>query len=199
MTLTEQEIIAEGILDTLKTGVDKVKQYANTIKSASSAHQKLRSLDGTKTFTTETLKDEAIRLRKEIIAKLSTASVKVQNIVIAAIKKLGAAALQGIYTSRNYYHDFIIYTMAQPILDMTGGKALKFGAAYLADKLFGILITTVTGMPSLDDIKDMGQMASGFVKVTSDMARKIDSLKPTDIAECFKSCNMSLLQELRSI
>lgn len=196
IALTEQEILAEGILDSLKAGIEGVKTYATHMRSVVSTHKQLKSLDGFKTFTNETLKDETIRLRKHLILSLSDASPKIQSATAKIILRLKASPLTGIYVGRNYYHDFIIYTMIKPLIDMSITTVAKFSMDRVVDRIFGFLLVTITGIPSLADVKDAAEMAKSLATATANFARKIDSLKPADIAECF---SMSLMQELRRI
>ena len=183
LVLTEQELIAEGILDTLKNSVTKIKNYASNISSAASAHKELRSLDGKKVWSTENLKQEAIRIRSELAAIYSNFSSKTKAVFDAAIEKMGAASLKGAYTSRNYYRDFLAYSMLKPVIDLSLSDVGKAVTDTLIDKLTGFVITSVTGVPSLEDIKDVGGVVASMAKASNNLASKINSLKPAQVAE----------------
>jgi hypothetical protein len=189
--LTE-EIFTEGILSAVQDGYQTVKQFGSILKSATQAHRQLRSLDGKKTFTTETLQSEAIRLRKELILILADIPSNRAQKIKYCVKKCGGAAFDGTYTSRNYYTDFIVYTLIKPIVlaakpadDATAALNVGMNLALdkLVDKLVGYLLVIVTGIPNIDDIKDIADMGVSMVKATSSLANKINSLKPTDLAE----------------
>lgn len=181
--MNDQEILAEGILDGLKSAVDSVKQYGLNIATAAKAHKELKSLDGQKTWSTQNLQQEAIRIRKELIDILTSASPKVKMAVATAVTKLKAASLSGAYTSRNYYRDFLVYSMIKPVADISKAKVGKFSADVIIDKLVGFVIVAVTGIPALDDIKDAADMATKVVKASSDFARKLSSLQPEALGE----------------
>jgi hypothetical protein len=184
--LTEQTILAEDILGSLKSGIESVKNYATNISAAVSVRSQLKSLDGTKNLTTENLAAEATRVRSELAAIANAASDKVKNSIIYALKKMKAASLFGPYLSRNYYHDLMAYMMVKPVAELTKRAGGKFLLDRVIDNLMGYVITVITGIPALDDIKDAGELARKMVKASNTLATKINSLRPTDIEEALE-------------
>jgi hypothetical protein len=188
LVLSEQELIAEGILDTLKNSVTRVKNYAANISAAAAAHKELKSLDGKKTWSTANLKQEAIRIRNELAAAYSAFTAKTKAVFDTAIAKMGAASLKGTYTSRNYYRDFLAYSMMKPVVDLSMSDVGKAVTDKLIDQLTGFVITAVTGVPSLADLKDVADVVASMTKASGTLASKINSLKPAQVAEAlFKS------------
>lgn len=184
--LTEEEqLLVESLLTTLQAGVASVKNYGLALSGALKAHKELKTLDGQKTLSTGSLKEAAIELRR-ILQDLATAmSDKMREILNSAVKKMGAAPLIGAYTSRNYYKDYMVYTMLKPAADMAGGEGgglKKVAAEQVMDKVVGAIITSVTGIPNLDDIKDFADMTKGLVKASNTFATKLASLRPAQPA-----------------
>lgn len=184
--LTEQTILAEDILGVLKSGIAAVKNYASNISDAAGTRSQLKSLDGKKTWTTENLAAEATRVRSELAAIANAASAKVKNSIIYALKKMKAASLFGPYLSRNYYHDLMSYMMVKPVAELTKKAGGKFVLDKVIDNLMGYVITVITGIPALDDIKDAGEMAAKLVKASNTLATKINSLRPTELGEALE-------------
>lgn len=181
--LSEQELVAEGIFSTLQSSVNAVKSYAKNLSAALATHKELKSLDGKKVHTTDELKQEAIRLRKEMMDIIGSSSPQMKKLIDAAVQKMGAAPLHGAYTSRNYYKDLVVYSMLKPVTDVSLTDVKNFGIDRVMDKLLGFIITAVTGVPAIADVKDAADVASSLVHASNNLATKINSFKPTQIGE----------------
>lgn len=181
MYLAEEEIfLTEGVLSTLQAGVNSVKNYGNAIVGAVQAHKELKTLDGAKVLTTATLKAAALDIRAQLIDAAKRLTDKGREFLDAALEKMGAAKLSIAYTSRNYYRDYLVYSMVKPAMSLTAGKVASIVVDQVIDKVIGVIITAVTGVPALDDIKDFADMGSKMVKASSAVANKLASLRPTD-------------------
>jgi hypothetical protein len=175
-----EDLLTESILSSLQAGVNSVKNYGNAIVGAVKAHKELKTLDGSKVLTTATLKASALEIRAKLIDAAKRLSDKGREFLDSALEKMGAAKLSVAYTSRNYYRDYLVYSMVAPAMSLTGGKIASVAADQLMDKIIGVILTAVTGIPSIDDIKDFADMGAGLVKASSAVANKLASLRPTD-------------------
>jgi len=175
--LTEQDL-NEGLYTSLVAGVNTIKNYGNALAGAVKAHKELKTLDGQKALTTANLKAAALEVRAQLQTAVSTLSDKAKSILEAAITKMGGAKLAGAYTSRNYYRDYLVYTMVKPAAELTGGDAANAALEQVIDKILGAIITAVTGVPGIDDIKDFAGMATSLVKASNNFATKLSALRP---------------------
>lgn len=176
--LTEEELLTEGLLSSLMAGVNAVKNYGTALSGALHAHKELKTLDGQKELTTANLKAAALEIRGQLQTAAAALSDKAKSMLDAAIVKMGGAKLTGAYTSRNYYRDYLVYTMVKPAAELTGGDAVNAALEKVWDKILGAIITAVTGVPAIDDIKDFAGMASSLIKASGNFATKLSALRP---------------------
>jgi hypothetical protein len=55
---------------------------------------------------------------------------------------------------------------------------MSLGLEIVIDRLIGFVLTTLTGMPVLDTIKDLAQLGVIAVKVSNSLATTINKLRP---------------------
>lgn len=176
-----EEILTEGIFDRISSGLTATKTYFNNLKSGNNVRSELKSLNGVKSPDNDVIKAACIELRKELMTLYSTSSPATKKSFDIMMKKIGATPISGLYVSRNYYSDFIKYSTAKPIFDVNNANISEKATAFVADKFVGIAISVLTGIPNIDDIKDVADLTIKGIKVSNDVANKWNSLKAQNV------------------
>ncbi len=176
-----EEILTEGIFDIISSGLTATRRYFNNLKSGNNVRSELKSLNGVKSPDNDVIKAACIELRKELMTLYSTSSPATKNSFDIMMKKIGATPISGLYVSRNYYSDFIKYSTAKPIFDVNSANISEKATAFVADKFVGIAISVLTGIPNIDDIKDVADLTIKGIKVSNDVANKWNSLKAQNV------------------
>lgn len=172
-----KEILNEGIFDSITRGLTVTKNYFTNLKSGHDAKSELKALNGVKSPDNDAIKAACIELRKQLKELYTNAAPSTRAAFDKMMKKVGAPSIDATYISRNYYSDFIKYSTAKPIFDVTRANISEKSAEYIADKFVGIAIAVITGIPNIDDIRDAAQLTVAGIKVSNDVANKWNSLK----------------------
>ena len=64
---------------------------------------------------------------------------------------------------------------------MNSANISEKATAFVADKFVGIAISVLTGIPNIDDIKDVADLTIKGIKVSNDVANKWNSLKAQNV------------------
>lgn len=174
--LTEEELV-ENILTSIQTGIDKVKQFSNNISAGLSARSELKNANGKKTAANDNIKKAALELRTELAQLYSQAAPTTKQAFDKALNKISASKIHGVYISRNYYSDYIAYSILKPLFDVNRATISDKAKDIIVDKFVGFAITAATGIPNLDDIKDVADMSVALVKASNDISVKWKNLK----------------------
>lgn len=174
--LSEEQILIEGVVSSLRGGLNAMKSYFSNLAKLKGSHATLKSRDGARGFEQSELADEARKYREQVKELYQDATPKVKGLVDSLLKKANVSSVDKINTSRNYYKDFIVFYVVFTFLSLTKNTILEKGLEVVADKLFGMALTVLTGIPSIDDIRDVAQFSKVAVQVSNDLATKINSL-----------------------
>ena len=176
-----EEILNEGIFDRISSGLTATKTYFNNLKSGSAVKSELKALNGVKSPDNEAIKAACIELRKELLTLYTNSEPLTRKSFDFMMKKIGGTPISGLYTSRNYYSDFIKYSTVKPIFDVNNANISEKATAFVADKFVGIAISVLTGIPNIDDIKNVADLTIKGIKVSNDVANKWNSLKAQNV------------------
>lgn len=172
-----EEILNEGIFDKIASGMTVTKNYFSNLKSGKETKSELKSLDGKKTPSNDNIKEACIELRKQLIALYANSEPSTRKSFDYLMKKINATPITGVYVSRNYYSDFVKYSTARHVFDVNTANISDKAKTYVADKFVGIAISVITGIPNIDDIKDIADLTVKGIKISNDVANKWNSLK----------------------
>lgn len=175
--LLTEALLIEGILSAIQAGIDKVKEFGGNISGGVQARSELKSLDGKKAPGNENIKAACLELRAELAAKYADATPAVRAAFDVGLGKMGANSVSGTYLSRNYFTDYVAYCMLKPIFDVDRSTLVDKAKKVVADKFVGFVITAVTGIPNIDDIKDAAEMSAALVKASNNLGAKWKSLR----------------------
>lgn len=176
--LTEEEkLLVEGVISSISSGLQAMKNYFTNMSSAVSTASSLKANDGKRGFEQTPIADSAKKMRSDCAELYKNTSPKVQKTIDLFLKKTSAAKLTGPYLSRNYFKDFTVYYLVHSILSVTKNQAKEKGLELIIDKLVGFALTVITGIPSIDDIRDFADMAKSAVKISNNLATKINQLQ----------------------
>ena len=176
-----EEILNEGIFDKISSGLTITKNYFSNLKSGLIVKSELKSLDGVKSPDNEAIKAACIELRKELLTLYTNSEPSTRRSFDFLMKKIGATPITGQYITRNYYSDFIKYSTVKPIFDVNSANISEKAKAFIADKFVGIAISVITGIPNIDDIKDVADLTIKGIKASNDAANKWNSLKARNV------------------
>ncbi len=174
-----EEQLMENILTSIQAAIDKVKEFGGNISGGLRAKSELKAADGKKTNANANMQKECIKLRNELHTLYNAATPEIKATFDAGLSKLGATRITGVYLSRNYYSDYIAYSLLKPIFDVNRANITDKAKQIVADKFIGFVVTAVTGIPNLDDIKDAAEMSVALVKASNALGAKWKSLKVT--------------------
>lgn len=177
LDIDDSELLTEGVMDAITQSIHHTKSYFTNLGNGINAKSNLKNLDGQKTSQNDNIQREVLSLRQRLSHLYTQATQGVQRVVQQAIQRVKASPLDKAYLGRNYYSDYIKYSTILPVFNLNRTNATDKVKQIIADKFVGIAITTLTGIPNLDDIKDVAELSVKAVKASNDMANKWQNLQ----------------------
>lgn len=168
----EIDLLNEGIMDAIASSVNHTKQYFANINQGLDAKSNLKQLNGVKTPQNDNIQQATLTLRTNLQSMYQQATQHIKQLVDNSIKKMKASPIVGTYMSRNYYSDYLKYSSILPLFQITTANIKEKMKDVIADRFVGIALTVVTGIPNIDDIKDMADLTAKAIKTSNEVATK---------------------------
>lgn len=170
-------MLEEGILDAISSRINDTKNYFVNVNKGVQAKQHLKQLDGVKNQENDNIQKAAINMRTRIQHLYQQANPQIQQLVLLTIKKTNASPITGQYLTRNYYSDYLKYSTILPLFDINKAQIKDTVKNMVADKFVGLAITTLTGIPNIDDIKTVAELSAKAVKTATVMSNNWQQLR----------------------
>lgn len=174
--LTEAELL-ESILSKLKDSFDRTCEYLENISAAISTAKQLKSRDGKKIEPSAAVIFAAKEMRDRCRRLYEAASDKMRAAVDKILSAAGVSLLSAVSISRQYFKEYVVLGAVFNLLSSTASGNAKAVFDFALDQVAGVIISAVTGIPDIDNIKDAAAVAKKSVRALNSIASTINSLK----------------------
>lgn len=176
--LTEAELL-ESIFSKLRDSFKRTREYLANISAAISTAKELKSRDGKKIEPSAAVILAAKEMRERCRRLYETASDKMKAAVDKILAAAGVSLLSAISISRQYFKEYVVLSAVFNLLSATAVGGAKAAFDFALDQATGAIITAVTGIPNIDNVKDAASVAKKSVTALNSIASTINSLKDT--------------------